>query len=268
MSLVGKVAIVTGAAQGIGLGVAHNLAMAGASVLLNDINFGQGRFEVEKLRGLGLDVRYRNAEVCDDEEVNCLVDKCVEDFGRLDIVINNAAKSNRSRRRFRDQDAEVWASDCNFLEGYMLVARAAAPYLRMAGGGAIVNMSSSLARFVAHESCSYHVAKAGIEQLTRYLAHELGPENIRVNAVAPGLVDRDVGIKLSDNPDNQAVIGKIVPLRRAASSQDIAHLVTFLCSDISSYITGQTIVIDGGLSVCEAFGVGIRMFQQGKDVAG
>jgi NAD(P)-dependent dehydrogenase (short-subunit alcohol dehydrogenase family) len=125
-------------------------------------------------------------------------------------------------------------------------------------------MSSVVARSIASEPAGYHIAKAGVEQLTRYLAYALGPQKIRVNAVAPGLVDREQGPKLSDNPLNQAVIDVAVPLGRAASAIDIANVVAFLCGEQSAYVTGQVITVDGGLSIREPFDVGRRAYQNAQ----
>ena len=106
---------------------------------------------------------------------------------------------------------------------------------------------------------AYHSAKAGLDQFTRWLAVRCGPRGVRVNAVAPGLVDRDVGPKLVDNPVNRRIVEAVVPLGRAASGREIAKTVIFLASDAASYITGQVLAVDGGLEVNEVFGAGLRV---------
>jgi glucose 1-dehydrogenase len=259
--LAGKVALVTGAARGIGLAIARVLAGDGASIVIADIQKTAGEQATATLHSSGARARYVEADVSREGQIKTLIETCVTEFGRLDIVVNNAARSGRERLPFIEQRLESWNADTELmLKGYMLVAQAASPHLKASGGGSIVNLSSALARSVAQEPCGYHVAKAGVEQLTRYLAYALGRDNIRVNAVAPGLVDRDTSPKLSDDPVNSAIIDAAVPLGRAATSADIARVVSFLCSPPAAYITGQVIAVDGGLSVSEPFGVGRRAY--------
>ncbi|TAJ96527.1 SDR family oxidoreductase, partial [bacterium] len=149
---------------------------------------------------------------------------------------------------------------------HVLAAKHAVPYMSKAGGGSIVNISSVVAFAISHEPCAYHVAKAGVVHLTRYLAYEFGHRGIRVNCVCPGLVDREEAMRLTDDPGNRAVVELIVPLKKAARSKDIAHAVLFLCTDEASYVTGQSLVVDGGLSLGEPFGVGRRAYQQASQL--
>jgi len=120
---------------------------------------------------------------------------------------------------------------------------------------------------VDHCSWAYHVSKAGLNQLTRWLAIRLGSRGIRVNAVAPGMVDRDVGAKLTDNAEARATVEAVIPLGRAGSANDIAQAVVFLCSKQSSYITGQVLTVDGGMGANEVFGASLRAFKSGVETS-
>ncbi|WBU28728.1 SDR family oxidoreductase [Rhodopseudomonas palustris] len=255
LPLHGRRAMVTGAAQGIGLAIARTLALHGAQVVLVNLKHESGEAAARAITNAGGDARFIVGDMSDEDAIAATVAASAAAIGGLDILVNNAAPTQRARPPFAEQSAALWdATEAVMLRGYMLTAQAALPHLAQARG-AIVNLSSVLARSVAHETAAYHVAKAGVEQLTRYLAWHLGRSGVRVNAVAPGVVDRDAGAKLSDDPVNRAVIEAAVPLGRAATGTEIAEVVAFLCSPAAGYITGQTLVIDGGLSLGEPFGV-------------
>jgi 3-oxoacyl-[acyl-carrier protein] reductase len=147
------------------------------------------------------------------------------------------------------------------------MADAALPDLSASGHGAIVNMSSVVASAVALDQCSwpYHVSKAGLDQFTRWLAVRCGGAGVRVNAVAPGLIDRDVSPKLTDNLVNRRIVESVVPLRRAGSAREMAEVVVFLASDAASYVTGQVLIVDGGLGLSEVFGASLRAFNAASD---
>lgn len=259
-------ALITGGAQGIGLGIARVLAEHGTSIAIVDIQKEAGAAAVDALCKNGANAVFIEADVSDEKSIKGMVHACEKKFGVLDILVNNAAQSNRVRVSFEEQSLSEWDGYYNLMvRGYMLVTKQAAPLLRKSMKGCVVNVSSLLARYIAHEPCGYHVSKAGVEHLTRYLAVEYGPMGVRVNAVAPGLVQRDDAPKITDNTVNKIVAEAGIPLARAASAAEVGRVVLFLCSDDASYVTGQVISVDGGLSVTEPFGMARRVFHRAKE---
>jgi 3-oxoacyl-[acyl-carrier protein] reductase len=187
-----------------------------------------------------------------------IINTAVDKLGGLDILINNAAPSRDISKAGNITDAD-WDIHQNIvLNAPAVLADAASKHLKMSGQGAIVNISSVLGEQIGSISWPYHVSKAGLNHLTRWLAVRFGSEGIRVNAVSPGLVDRDEGPKLSDNLEHKALVEEVVPLGRPAKTKEIAQAVAFLCSEKSSYITGQVLVVDGGLSVCESYAQALK----------
>jgi 3-oxoacyl-[acyl-carrier protein] reductase len=250
--LEGQAALVTGAAQGIGAGIARVLAAKGARVCIVDIQAAEAAKLAEEIGGHAVEADLTTKEGCERA-----VAGTVAAFGRLDIIVNNAAPA-RNRALIGEIAGSDWEPHASLvLQAAAHLVDAARPHLK--AGASVVNISSVTAHSIGVDQCSwpYHVSKAGLNQLTRYFACRLGPDGIRVNAVAPALVDRDVGRKLSDDPDMAKVIRATVPLGRAGAAADIGEAVAFLCSSAASYITGQVLVVDGGLGAREVFGAGL-----------
>jgi 3-oxoacyl-[acyl-carrier protein] reductase len=205
----------------------------------------------------------------DPDLCRAAVATAVDVFGGLDLLVNNAAPS-RNRAYIGAVEPSDWpVHNQVVLEAAMTLANAARPYLAKSGGS-IVNISSTTAGRIAPDNCSwaYHVSKAALEQATRWLAMQFGPSGIRVNAVAPGLVDREFTAGLAANPQARAVIEATVPLGRSGQVIDVANAVAFLASPAAAYITGQVLVVDGGLSMGEVFGMASRTWQRGATPAG
>lgn len=260
--LAGYRAIVTGGAQGIGSAIVKVLVAAGCRVAIVDQ-------QQEKARVLAAEVGSGTigivANLTRDEDCRAAVKAARDALGGLDLLVNNAAPGRDRSMRGRIADADWDVHQSVVLRAAASMSEAALDHLSASKRGAIVNVSSILANHVGFDQASvaYHVSKAGLDQFTRWLAVRCGPLGVRVNAVSPGLVDRDVGQKLTDSVDNRRVVEAIVPLGRAASGLEIGKVVVFLASDAASYITGQIITVDGGLEVSEVFNAGLRGYNAG-----
>ncbi len=258
--------MVTGGAHGIGAAICRGLALAGAAVAVVDLKAESEQFVVAKIRSDGGNAIFIGADISDEAACAAAVQTCVEQLGGLNILVNCAAP-----RRDRSMLGKLAQTDWDLHQKVVLGAavnltNAALEHLTVGGHGSVVNISSVTGSSIAVDQCSwsYHVSKAGLDQLTRWLAVHLGERKIRVNAIAPGLVDRDTGPKLTDNPEHRFIINGVVPLRRAGKGEDIANAVVFLSSSQSSYMTGQVLTVDGGLGVNEVFGASLSISKLGK----
>ncbi|HUZ86446.1 MAG TPA: SDR family oxidoreductase [Candidatus Baltobacterales bacterium] len=252
MDLGGRVAIVTGGGTGIGRAVSIRLARSGAKAVL--VNYSRSAKDAEataqELEALGVEAVAHQADIADEKAVRRMVTACVERFGALDLLVNNAGTT-----RFiphSDLDAltdEVWDEILSVnLKGTFYCCRAAAPELRKSSG-AIVNVASISAYRATGSSIAYAVSKAGLVQLTRALALSLAPE-VRVNSVSPGLVStRWFRSRFGDDAAlaQEESFARATPLRRIASSDDVARAVVALLEN--DLITGQDLVVDGGKNV-------------------
>ncbi|SRR6266542_2410248 len=244
-TLRGKVAIVTGAGRGIGQGIAMELARAGCGVAVNYITEPErAHATVEELRGLGVDAIAVEADVSDASAVTAMVDRVTRELGALDILVNNAGV--QTWKPLLDVTEAEWdfVIDTN-LKGTFLCTQAAARFMKDHGGGAIVNIGSGSNKAPFPGLVAYTASRGGIEMLTKVAAVELGPLHIRVNCVAPGAVEVE-RTKL-ELPDYAGTWGAVTPLRRVGYPADVGRAVAFLAGPEASFITGQTLWVDGGL---------------------
>ena len=265
-ALQGMRAIVTGGAQGIGKGICLELALEGATVVIADLNKDKSEELVKKIAKLGENAIAIQANISSKEGCQKLVNEAIDKLGGLDILVN-CASPGRDKSKVRNITDADWDIHQNVvLNATAILSDAASKHLKVSGQGAIVNISSVVAARVGLDTTwSYQVSKAGLEHLTRWLAVRLGSEGIRVNAVSPGLVDRDEGFKHSDNLELMGLIKEAVPLGRPGRTKEISQAVAFLCSEKSSYITGQVLVVDGGVSVGESMSWAIKGFDNHKN---
>jgi len=248
MDLTGKVAIVTGAASGIGRATVQAIVNCGAAVT---INFNRNESGAELLRkqitdsgGKVITVR---ADVTKAADVEALIKKTVDQFGAVDVLVNNAG-SLIERLRILDMSEERWDQviDLNLKSAY-LCSKAVAPTMIEQKSGVIINLSSIAGRNGgALGSMHYAAAKGGLISFTKGLAKELAPHGIRVNAVAPGVIDTPYHEQFS-TPEMMKNYVNMIPLGRVGTSEDVAKVIAFLASDAAGYLVGETIEVNGGM---------------------
>ena len=242
-SLENKVAIVTGARRGIGRGIALVLAKAGADVVVSDISLEDCQKVVEEIEGLGRKGLAVKCDVTQKSEVEEMVKKTIEDFGKLDILVNNAGILTQSPVAEVTAEEFQRVMDIN-LRGYLFCAQEAAKV--MDEGARIVNITSIAGMFGSPVWSVYCASKAGVISLTKSLALALAPKKIHVNAIAPGLIETEMTKDLlADQKMREYLLGR-TPLGRPGQTEDIGKVAAFLASDGVSFMTGATVVVDGG----------------------
>ncbi|MTH52710.1 3-oxoacyl-[acyl-carrier-protein] reductase [Bacillus mangrovi] len=243
--LGGKTALVTGASRGIGRAVAIDLAKNGANVAVNFAgNEDKANETAEEIRALGREAIVIKADVSDAEAVKEMIEQVISRFGSLDILVNNAGITKDNllmRMKENEWDAVV---DTN-LKGVFLCTKAATRQMMKQRAGRIINITSIVGQTGNAGQANYVAAKAGVIGLTKTSAMELAARNITVNAVAPGFISTDMTGKLTE--DIKDAMLKQIPLGAFGEGQDIADAVTFLASEKSRYITGQTLHVNGGM---------------------
>ncbi|MDI6603187.1 MAG: SDR family NAD(P)-dependent oxidoreductase [Patescibacteria group bacterium] len=248
MDLKGKVAIITGARRGMGRSHALKLAKEGAKVVVSDISQEECQKVVEKIKkGKGKALAIK-CDVSKKEEVEEMVRKTIEKFGKVDILVNNAGIAQFVP--FLEMTEEDWdrTLDIN-LKGYFLCAQAVAKEMAKQKSGVIINIASVAMgqQGIGFPNLVHYCAsKGGIVGMTEALAVELAPYNIRVNAISPGMIETPMIDPLKSDPKMMEAMLSKVPMHRVGKPEEVSNLVLFLASDKSSYITGSTIVIDGG----------------------
>ncbi|WP_232294604.1 MULTISPECIES: SDR family oxidoreductase [Burkholderia cepacia complex] len=246
----GKIAIVTGAASGIGAACAARLAHEGASVVVADLNLEGAQEQVRHIADSGGHAVAARVDIGDECSIEALFDLTLKTWGGLDILHNNAAATSLSSTAdaaIEAIDVAVWDDTMRInLRGTMLASRRALPLMRSRGGGSIINTSSGAAQAGALGYSAYGVCKAGIENLTRYIAAQYGKEGIRCNAIAPGLIVTPVTRAYYAGELGEMMLSHhLTP--RLGVPEDIAHAVVYLASDEAAFVTGQVFNVDGGL---------------------
>jgi NAD(P)-dependent dehydrogenase (short-subunit alcohol dehydrogenase family) len=249
VNLNGKTALVTGAARGIGQAIADRLAANGARVAYTDIDADGVSAAAESQAGCIAQIM----DVSDEAQVNGVMDQVLRDFGRLDILVNNAGIGDVKHRVNIDEfPADQWERIVKIdLTGVYLVSKAGVKPMIEQGGGRVINIASVLGVVPARLQCAYNAAKAGVVNLTQSMAIELAPQGILVNCVAPGSTMTDATKQLfySDDgvmSDRAQQMLSHVPLGRPGTPEEIAHAVLFFAAPETSYVTGQTLCVDGG----------------------
>jgi NAD(P)-dependent dehydrogenase (short-subunit alcohol dehydrogenase family) len=247
-SLKDKVALITGASRGIGESTAMGLAQAGADLAIVSRKLPDLEKVGEEIKKLGRKCLPVQAHLGKLEEINQLVKRVLEEFGRIDILVNNAA-TNPTMAQAIDVDERAWDSIMNLnLKGLFFLSQAVARVMREKGGGKIINVSS-VAGITPDLLPLYSISKAGVNMVTKVMAQQWAQYNIRVNAIAPGLTKTRFSEALWKNPDILKMAMFKTPMKRPAEPEEMVGAIIYLASDASSYVTGQIIPIDGGITI-------------------
>lgn len=240
-----KVVFVTGGSRGIGKAISLKYAENGYNVVINYVSTNTDIEKLEKeFKEKGAESLILKADVSKVEEVENVVNKAIERFGKIDVLVNNAGVTKDGLLlRMKEEDFDK-VIEIN-LKGTFITTKSVLPYMMKKRDGKIINLSSVVGVTGNAGQCNYAASKAGIIGFTKSAAKELASRNIRVNAVAPGFIDTDMTSVLGE--DIKENINSQIPMRRMGSSHEIANVVYFLGSDESSYITGQVINVDGGM---------------------
>lgn len=245
-SLEGRVALITGAGRGIGLSFARALSQAGATVVINDFRTEQAEEACHQIEAAGGRARPAIFDVTDFDGLDMQIDGILGDFGRLDILMNNAGILIRAPIEDHDLPDFNRVIDIN-LNAIYAMARACARPMKAQGHGRIINTGSVMSISARPGVISYVAAKHGVLGLTRGLAAELGPHNITVNAIGPGYILTEMNRHVLGTPFEQAVIDR-TPMARWATPEELTGAAVFLASDAAGFVTGQILMVDGGMT--------------------
>jgi NAD(P)-dependent dehydrogenase (short-subunit alcohol dehydrogenase family) len=256
----GQTAVITGAARGIGFGIARRLAEEGARVLIADINAEGGHAAVQTLRNIGLKADSLHADLSAPGGAAAMIAAAAQLAGSVDVLVNNA----RAGRRLGllEESEENWNLTLDVgLKAAFFASQATIKLMAEHNGCRIVNIASVAATQVTNESPSYHASKAGLLQLTKYLAVAGGPHRARANAILPGLIVQQDHRPRFDAPDNatyRALTARYQPLGDVGTERDVAEAVLYLCSHRARYVSGSCLVLDGAGTAQEPFGLLLR----------
>ena len=245
--LEGKVALVTGAARGIGKAIALRFASEGADIAFTDLAIDDnGRATEEEIRALGVRVKGYASNAANFDEAHKTVEEVVKDFGGLDILVNNAGIT-KDGLMLRMSEAQWDAVIAVNLKSAFNFVHACVPVMMRRRGGSIINMASVVGVHGNAGQANYAASKAGLIALAKSVGQEMGPKGIRANAIAPGFIETAMTEALPDSVREEWK--KKIPLRRGGTPDDVADVAVFLASHLSSYVSGQVIQVDGGMNM-------------------
>lgn len=245
--LDGKVAVITGSTRGLGWAMAEAMAAQGATVVINGRSPAEVEARVDELREAGHAADGWPADLADLDAAVAGLDRIAADAGRLDIVVNNAGINARAPIEEFTQDDWDRVLRVN-LDAPFALSRAAVPHMRVAGGGRIINTASIMGTVARPTIPAYVSSKGGIEALTKALAVELAPFGITVNAIGPGYVATEMNAALVEDPAFNDMVCSRTPVGRWGEPAEIAAAAVFLASDEAAYVTGQKLIVDGGMT--------------------
>ena len=248
-SLQNRVAFVTGGNGGIGLGIAKGLASAGAAVVIAGRNKAKGQSALSELRAITAAAEFIDLDVAQEQSCQQAVERTVDRFGRLDIVVNNAGTTVRKQPQDLTLDDWRLVMDTNLTGAFLCAKLAYGPMVR-GGGGKIINVGSMMSIFGASYAAPYAASKGGIVQMTRAMATAWAKDNIQVNAILPGWIDTDLTKKAREQvPGLHDRVLARTPAQRWGKTEDFAGIAVFLAAPASNFVTGAAIPVDGGYSI-------------------
>ncbi len=246
-----KVVVVTGSGEGIGKNIARAFGKEGALVVVCGKDVEKGKYTTEEFKKEGIAVKRIAIDLGKKRAPQKMVQWVVKECGKIDILVNNARSG--VRKLLIEETEESWEEGISVtLRAAFFTSQEAIRYMQKSGGGAIVNISSVAGEVVGHDSAVYHIAKAGMIQMTRYMAVHAGKFGVRVNCILPGFIIKDEYIKRFERADNEEfreTVKFLHPLGKTGGSDDVAKAVLFLSSSEASFITGQALHVDGGLTI-------------------
>ena len=243
MRIKNKVAIITGGASGLGKETAVLFAKEGARLVITDCDAAKGQQTSKDIEQMGYECTFFQADVRKEAEVEAFCLKTHEKYGKIDIIFNNAGIATRTGAE--ELTEEEWDRVVDIdLKGVFLCSKHVIPYMRKNGGGSIVNCASVLGHVAHPEACAYNAAKGGVVMLTKHLASRYSQDNIRANAVCPSFVKTPLLNMVDEETMN--LLTQLHPMGRLADPLEVAYCALFLASDESSYVTGTSLLVDGG----------------------
>ncbi|MEM8535200.1 MAG: SDR family oxidoreductase [Chloroflexota bacterium] len=247
LDLDNKVAIVTGASTGLGKAIALSLSKEGAKVAISGRHQGTVDHTAQEIESnTGTHVLAFTGDMTQVESVQCFVDKVIDKFGTIHILVNNVGQANRGMMVSLDQTTWQQAFEVNVMSA-VHISKEVIPYMQEQRWGRIINIAALSAKEPGDELIASNVAKSGLVSFSKTLSRELAPDNILVNCVSPGLIESPQNDRYFTDDERREALDKI-PLGRFGRSEEFADLVTFLCSERASYITGINLLVDGGAS--------------------